>query len=65
MKWRCAVTDAAKAQTTKPKYWIKTTTIFCPVCCREDVYRERTPLPKPDSREERFIEEQHYDWCEN
>lgn len=56
--------DDVTVQTTKPKYWIKTTVDYCPVCGSSDTYRERMPLPKPEDPAMRYFMEEHYDWCD-
>ena len=47
----------------KKKYWIYKTVEYCPVCGREDIYRERRYTKKPklfNNRQELVV---HYDYC--
>ena len=47
----------------KKKYWIYKTIDYCPVCGREDIYRERRYTKKPklfNNRQEWVV---HYDYC--
>lgn len=48
----------------KKKYWIFKTTYYCPLCGREDVYRERmfTKKPKDHNKRSEWIDK--YDYCE-
>lgn len=44
------------------KYWYKTTINLCPVCGREQKYRERQyAFPKPPNT---VVVKEVYDWCE-
>ena len=42
------------------KYWYKVTIHMCPVCGREDTYKERMPLPKAANP---YIIREFYDYC--
>jgi uncharacterized Zn finger protein (UPF0148 family) len=43
---------------TQLKYWIKTITVFCPVCGHEKIYRERVYGEKPENPAERYVLEE-------
>ena len=47
----------------KKKYWYKYYYYYCPVCGRENVYKERRYTPKPENYEDRHKVEECYDWC--
>lgn len=44
-------------------YWYKFTTLYCPVCGREEKYKERQYTEKPEDNLERHVFEDRYDWC--
>ena len=52
-----------KNSVERKKYWYEKTVYYCPVCGREDVYRERVYTPKPKNWGDRntFIEK--FDYC--
>lgn len=45
-------------------YWYKTIIIYCPVCCKENVYKERQYTRKPKNPAKRIIIKEFYDYCE-
>jgi hypothetical protein len=47
----------------KKKYWYKFDIDYCPVCCREHVYKHRVyEKPKP---EDRYKIKEVYDHCDS
>jgi hypothetical protein len=49
----------------KCKYWYLHTIVYCPVCGKEDRYKERIyGIPKPENGEERYRIIEAYDWCD-
>ena len=52
------------AETPKTAYWYFIRIVECPVCGRDEEYRERRYTPRPDDANERHSYEQHYDWCD-
>lgn len=53
-----------KPEKPMKKYWYKYYREECPVCGREDVYKERQYTEKPESILERRVHEVNYDWCD-
>ena len=47
----------------KKKYWYKTTIYYCPICCRENVYKERQYTEKPKEYEKRVKIIEVWDYC--
>jgi hypothetical protein len=50
-------------QDDKPRYWYKLYVQVCPVCGKEDSWKERCYTPKPESPEERISYKEIYDYC--
>lgn len=45
------------------KYWYMTYVEYCPVCGKEDTWRERRYTPRPEKWEDRHDFKEVYDWC--
>ena len=48
----------------KQKYWYKTTVYYCPLCGRDDTYKERQFNEKPEEWEKRFTFKEVWDYCD-
>jgi hypothetical protein len=46
------------------KYWYFISVYSCPVCGKEEVFRERRYTPRPNAWEDRhYWNDRAYDWC--
>ena len=45
------------------KYWYFISVEYCPVCGRDDTWRERRYSPRPEKWEDRHSFKEVYDWC--
>lgn len=51
--------------TSRGGYWVLHHVSYCPICGKEDVWRERIrDRPKPSAPNERWLVEQVYDYCD-
>ena len=48
----------------KKTYWYKKTVYYCPVCGRDDTYKERRFDEKPEEWEKRFTFKEVWDYCD-
>ena len=49
----------------RKKYWYKTSVHYCPVCGRDDTYKERVyDEEKPKEWEKRFTFKEVWDYCD-
>jgi len=46
------------------KHWYFITVYICPVCGREEEYRERRYTPRPENWEDRNKIIEEYNWCD-
>lgn len=46
------------------RYWVYTQSVYCPVCLRERVTRERRYTEKPRAWSDRNVWLEHWDGCE-
>lgn len=54
-----------ETQERKVTYWYKQYITECPVCGREDSWKERQYTIKPKNSNLRYFFEQVYDWCDS
>lgn len=48
----------------KKNYYYKTTIWYCPLCGKEDKFRERIYAKKPKDISKRIIIQEVYDYCD-
>jgi len=46
------------------KYWIFKTIYYCPICGKEQIYRERKYTEKPNNYNLRYELIESYDYCD-
>jgi hypothetical protein len=45
-------------------YWYHISSYYCPICGRDDTFRERRYTPRPDRWEDRHEFKEVYDYCD-
>ena len=46
------------------EHWYKITIHYCPLCGKEDKYRERIYGEKPKDHNERYVIKEYWDYCD-
>lgn len=49
----------------KKRYWYRIFVYYCPLCGKEDEYRERQYSRKPKNRDKRITIKEEYDHCDD
>ena len=47
----------------RKKYWYFYTIYYCPICCKEIIYKERRYTKKPKYYEDRISVRETWDYC--